>query len=241
METPKMKLTKDVLKKIIQEEVANIEERNHPVRSKYRVAGVGSFEDTDWYETGKLRDREAAMDAADAEEFERGERKRRYEKEKERGRQRELDRQKDMKRDAANREDEEQKIKGALRGAAKALGMSPSFKPSNYSTGEILDFINSNQDNSELINVYRNNINIVPDADGMKRMGLKKAIEFVNALDSAGVDTLSINQLKRAIDKRGFLKKTGAFLTGKGFNEDITKEDIQKMVQEELEAVTKGN
>ena len=62
-----------------------------------------------------------------------------------------------MKRDAANREDEKQKIKGALRGAAKALGMRPSFTPTDYSVEEILDFIDSNQDNSELINIYRNN------------------------------------------------------------------------------------
>jgi len=41
--------------------------------------------------------------------------------------------------------------------------------------------------------------------------------------------------------KRSFMQKAGSFMTGKGFNEDITKEDIQKMVQEELEAVTKGN
>ena len=41
--------------------------------------------------------------------------------------------------------------------------------------------------------------------------------------------------------KRSFMQKAGSFLTGKGFREGITKEDIQKMVQEELEAVTKGN
>ena len=34
--------------------------------------------------------------------------------------------------------------------------------------------------------------------------------------------------------KRSFMQKAGSFL---GFKEDITKEDIQKMVQEELEAV----
>jgi len=37
--------------------------------------------------------------------------------------------------------------------------------------------------------------------------------------------------------KRSFMQKAGSFLTGKGFKEGITKEDIQKMVQEELDNI----
>ena len=66
-----MKLTKHELKKIIQEEVANMQERKL-VRSRgTNVAGVGRVGDDeiDWYETDKLQKAQDKRDAADAADF----------------------------------------------------------------------------------------------------------------------------------------------------------------------------
>ena len=79
--------------------------------------------------------------------------------------------------------------------------------------------------------------NKIPDNIESSRASYSPRID-INITDEYDKMAKAVNRYQ---DSRSFMQKAGSFLTGKGYNEGITKEDIQKMVQEELEAVTKGN
>ena len=224
METPKMKLTKDELKKIIQEEVANMEEQS------YRVAGVGTIDDDEPESEEAYVRRMRRKQEFDRERFARAgtgissaEMKAR-----EKAAEEEAQAKKDRARRAKNLADLEahkQEKKAERDEIAKAFfdigdpNITRQIKGGNLgywaqvAAKELDDWsLNDYLDNPESL------IQMMTPGD-VKRWAKK-----------AGYNK-----------KRSFMQKAGSFLTGKGFREGITKEDIQKMVQEELEAVTKGN
>jgi hypothetical protein len=241
-----MKLTKDELKKIIQEEVANMEESAH---GGFRGYGGGP-DDGEYkrYKDAERKEREAQADAA---EFRKKDRAAQAKSRDKYLADREKARQGKVKRNQAEYDEYSEKSEKVLAAMAKALGVrNIAYLPPPGSA--IAHIITADGTDGDLFPTWAKYANRVSNKDGTIAMTVPETIEMYKALERAkqfkkgrGYKGGELNKvllkLKKAIDNRGFLKKAGSFLTGKGFNEDITKEDIQKMVQEELEAVTKGN
>jgi hypothetical protein len=222
METPKMKLTKDELKAIIKEELANMEE--------YRVAGVGTIDDDEPESEEAYVSRMRRKQEFDRERFARAgtgissaERKAR-----EKAAEEEAQYKKDQARRRKNLADyeahkrEKQEERDQL---AKAFIDIGDVNITRQVKGGNLGYwaqVAAKELDDPFLNDY-----------------LDKPKQLINMMNPRQVKKWA----KKAgyNRKRSFMQKAGRFLTGKGFNEDITKEDIQKMVQEELEAVTKGN
>lgn len=218
-----MKLTKDELKKIIQEEVANMEEQS------YRVAGVGTVDDELEYSDKYYADKAAKADGTKTKQDRKGEtpaerRARAKAEEEEEDYQKDKARIEKGERDYKNRKQNVSDEKMELVNAFIKLG-GEDYKKS----------LKSDWDG---------------DVDGFLESWLEIAYKDIGEKPPTKVQYASVGDIKKYLKKnkegvykpkRSFMQKAGRFLTGKGFNEDITKEDIQKMVQEELEAVTKGN
>jgi hypothetical protein len=214
-----MKLTKDELKKIIQEEVANMQEQ-------FRVAGVGTIDDD---EPESEKSYVSRMAKKDDQEKERARRSRAgaewlKQRAKDKAEEEEEQYQRDQTRRSKNRQQQQAYKKGVADDKMELVNTFIKFG------GE--DFKKSFEGDWD------------SNADGFLGSWLEIAKKDLGKEDDP---LFGISDIKRFLKKnkygvykpkRNFMQKAASFL---GFKEDITKEDIQKMVQEELEAVTKGN
>ena len=220
METLKMKLTKDELKKIIQEEIANMEEQS------YRVAGVGTIDD----------------DEPESEEAYVRRMRRKDDQEKERARlsRAGAERRKQRAKDKAEEEAEEYRRDQAR----KQKNLSQYKAAKQRQLDDKMELVNTfiKFGGEDFKKSFENDWD--SNADGFLGSWLEIAKKDLGREDDP---LFGISDIKRFLKKnkygvykpkRSFMQKAASFL---GFKEDITKEDIQKMVQEELEAVTKGN
>tara|TARA_R110002020_G_scaffold463083_1_gene682970 strand:+ start:130 stop:900 length:771 start_codon:yes stop_codon:yes gene_type:complete len=256
-----MKLTKDYLKKIIKEEVANIKERTaKPVRRRgTNVAGVGRGEsEIDWYATDQAQKDQDKRDDADAADF-----RKRSNIAKDKADKASKERKSKMSRARQQRLYKyiSPEVKKGIGNISKLLSQArPDSKVAGFLGPNPMQFMGRG-----IAQAYIDNYGNDDVENAILRLGSAESLDEIadqlavlsenppqnRAIDSYAdwlqsfIDTVS-KKIEKATgsktgEKRSFMQKAGSFLTGKGFNEEITKEDIQKIVQEELQVVTKGN
>ena len=261
-----MKLTKEKLKEMVQEIVANMQERKL-VRSRgTNVAGVGRVGDdeVDWYETGKLQRAQAQRAAADAKEFQR---------------QSYIDKEKRRKEDETRRSkaarQEQKKIYGriapdvekAIANIANLLVQTTGRKVDGffgpepmrfYGAGIAQTYIDAVLNRNRKKNEIRNAIDRLGSAESLDEIVDQLAVLRENPPKNTRIndyadwfksfDEVVSKRIEKATgsktgEKRSFMQKAGSFLTGKGFKESklrVSQDDLSQIIKEELQAVKKG-
>ena len=204
METFKMKLTKEQLKKIIKEEMNEIfgwGKKDKEEDEEYRAAGVGRID----YDNDKDLSNQAFGKMLDKDREEAAKKEKWREKGRHAAASDKLQKQADYERGRTQKRNKSwRKRRQALKNRLTNQGLGISRHSQEEDIDQILQRV-------------------------QKDLNLDKSWA---AVDVADIDAW----LKQDKEPRNFMQKAGSFLTGKGF-----KEDIQKIVQEELQAVTKGN